>query len=143
MSLWFELLEIAKSITFSEADDSLIWNLNSNGVYSVKSLYNVVNFRGVLPNNTPAVWNIKIPARIHIFLWLLVNNKILTRDHLVKRQNVSDFSCAFCSCHESCHHLFFGCDVMIEFWRNLSRITGYSRVVNMLSLSDCWLRGGN
>lgn len=47
MNLWHELVGIAESITFSNDQDSLIWRFNSNGVYSVQSLYAVVNFRGV------------------------------------------------------------------------------------------------
>jgi hypothetical protein len=36
------------------------------------------------------MWKIKVPPRIHIFLWLLANNKVLTRDNLVKMRNVDD-----------------------------------------------------
>ena len=68
MNLWFELLEIAKSIMYTDVGDSLVWNMNSKGVYTVKSFYKFINFRGVLPVNSPAVWKIKIPRRIQIFL---------------------------------------------------------------------------
>jgi len=46
MSLWEELLAIAGSISFSDDEDSLIWELNSQGVYSVQSLYATISFRG-------------------------------------------------------------------------------------------------
>ena len=139
--MWFQLVEIAKSIVFTLDEDSLIWDLNPSGVYSVKSLYNVVNFRGVLPKNTPAVWNIKIPARIHIFLWLLVNNKLFTRDNLRKSQEVSDPTCVFCSEHESCFHLFSACVVAVEFWKAICTLTGVREDINMMSISSYWLRG--
>lgn len=32
MELWFELVEIAKSVSFSDENDSLIWQYNSSGV---------------------------------------------------------------------------------------------------------------
>ena len=34
-----------------------------------------------------AIWELKIPGRVHYILWLLTKNKILTRDNLVKGKN--------------------------------------------------------
>jgi hypothetical protein len=73
----------------------------------VSSLYDVVNFRGVVPVHTLAIWRVKVQPRVHVFLWLLANNKLLTRDNLVKHQNVPDLSCKFCSEPESVAHLVF------------------------------------
>jgi hypothetical protein len=56
---------------------------------------------------TPAVWKNHIPSRVHIFLWLLANNKVLTRDNLAKRKSVDDKTCMFCFEFESMCHLFF------------------------------------
>ena len=49
MSLWYEICNIANSISFSSEGDESIWSLNSSGVYSVQSLYVVVSFNGVKP----------------------------------------------------------------------------------------------
>lgn len=46
----------------------MIWMYESNAVYSSKSLYTIVNFRGVKPIYLPAVWKLKIPPRIQFFL---------------------------------------------------------------------------
>jgi hypothetical protein len=75
--------------------DALIWMWEANGVYSVKSMYAVVNFGGIKPVDIHCVWKIKVPPKIHFFLWLLFHNKLLTRDNLVKRQNVDDLTCIF------------------------------------------------
>jgi hypothetical protein len=37
---------------------------------------------------TPVMWKIGVPPRLHIFLWLLANDKILTRNNLAKRRHV-------------------------------------------------------
>jgi hypothetical protein len=55
----------------------------------------------------PAVWKIVVPPRINFFLWLLSNNKLLTRDNLGKRRKVDDQTCLFCNEPESISHLFF------------------------------------
>jgi hypothetical protein len=67
----------------------------------------VVNDRGVKQIFTPVVWKMVVPPRVHIFLWLLANNKTLTRDNLAKRKNLDDESCLFCSESESIRHIFF------------------------------------
>ena len=85
MLLWEELLQIASTIEFSDNDDDIIWQYDSKEKYSVQSLYSVVSFRGVTPVYVPAVWKLIIPPRIHIFLWLLSRNKLLTRDNLGKK----------------------------------------------------------
>jgi hypothetical protein len=41
------------------------------------------------------------------FLWLLTNNKTLNRDNLVKRKNLDDLTCVFCSENEIVNPLFF------------------------------------
>jgi hypothetical protein len=41
------------------------------------------------------MWKIPVPSRLHVFLWLLANNKVLTRDNLAKRRAVNDKTCLF------------------------------------------------
>jgi hypothetical protein len=95
MKQWLELLKIARSIRFTDEKDAIVWQFNSRGSYSVQSLYAIVNDRGIRQIFTPVVWKLAIPPRIHIFLWLVANNKILTRDNLTKRKIVDDKTCLF------------------------------------------------
>ena len=83
---WLELCGVAESITCTDEADMMIQNLNSKEVYSAQALYAVISFRGVRPVYPPAIWDTKVPSRIHVFLWLLANNKLLTRDNLSKRR---------------------------------------------------------
>jgi hypothetical protein len=66
----------------------------------------VISNRGIKQVFTQVMWKIRVPSRIHIFLWLLANNKTLTRDNLAKRREVEDGSCLFCIEQESTKHLF-------------------------------------
>jgi hypothetical protein len=63
-----ELIQIASSIQFSNDMDAIIWEFDSNGRYSVQSLYAIVNFTGVKHVYTPVIWKILVPSRLHIFL---------------------------------------------------------------------------
>jgi hypothetical protein len=60
------------------------------------------------------------PPRLHFFLWLLTQNKILTRDNVKKRKTVPDSRCLFCCESESVHHLFFEYAVAQQIWVNIS-----------------------
>lgn len=82
----------------------------------MQSLYVAVSFNGIKPSHSPAVCGLKIPPRVQVFLWLLSNNKLLTRDNPSKRKNVDDKTCLFCGEFESIHHLFFDCCVASEVW---------------------------
>jgi hypothetical protein len=61
MGQWSDLLEIARSITFTDENDQPIWMYNPSGVYSVKSFYAIVNDPGIKRIHRPAIWNITVP----------------------------------------------------------------------------------
>jgi hypothetical protein len=90
---------------------------------------------------TPIMWKIRVPPRIHIFLWLLTNNKTLTRDNLTKRINVDDKSCLFCKEYEFVHHLFFGCCVAHLMWEHVADITGLPVIIDFATLGKFWVLG--
>jgi hypothetical protein len=48
-------------------------------------MYAVISFRGVSPVHIPAIWNIVVPPKIQLFLWLLSHYKLATVDNLNKR----------------------------------------------------------
>lgn len=68
MNLWLEVVQLASTITFTEEEDSLIWQCGNNGTYSSQALYKVINFRGICPEYVPAVWRVRVPPRVQFFL---------------------------------------------------------------------------
>ena len=43
-----------------------------------------------------------------MFLWLLINNRVLTRDNLaIREKKLEDGTCLFCAKKETSQHLFF------------------------------------
>jgi len=108
-------------------------------VYSSQSLYKIINFRGILPVYVPAVWNLKIPPRVHFFLWLLSKNKLLTRDNLSLRKKVDDKFCLFCMENESVHHLFFECVVACQMWVYMAEMFGRSVGRSFESIGVMWI----
>jgi hypothetical protein len=81
MQQWY-----ASSISYKEEEEDVILKFNSKGIYSVQSLYAIINDGGVGHVYTSVMWKIVVPRQLHIFLWLLANNKTLTRDNLAKKE---------------------------------------------------------
>jgi len=88
------LVSCLAAVALSHEEDEFTWNLDSTGVFSIKSHY-----RGLINQNVPNVnkglWKLKIPLKIKIFLWYLRCGVILTKDNLPKRNyrgNQSVFS---------------------------------------------------
>jgi hypothetical protein len=77
MQLWYELVEIAKGIQFTDEEDAMIWQFDSLGIFSVQALYAVINDRGVKQVFTPVMWKILVPPRIHIFYGFLLTTRLL------------------------------------------------------------------
>jgi hypothetical protein len=85
MLQWYDSIQIPQNLLLDDEDDALIWMWEPNRVYSVKSIYAVVNFRGMVHVNIYFVWSLKVPPNVQFFLWLMMHNRTLTRDNVVKR----------------------------------------------------------
>jgi hypothetical protein len=65
---WLELCELVASFSFSGEEDAPIWMFHPISSYTDKSFYAIGNNGGVVPIHTPAIWQLDVPSRIHIFL---------------------------------------------------------------------------
>jgi hypothetical protein len=45
MLQWYEIVQIAQTLQITEEGDALIWMWEPNGIYSVKYMYVIINFR--------------------------------------------------------------------------------------------------
>ena len=139
MNQWLDLVSIAESISFSDDCDSIIWAFDGSSKFSVQAIYKTISFRGIQPVYTPIIWDICVPPRVHIFLWLLSNNKTLTRTNLAKRRHVDDTTCLFCSEQETVHHLFFECCVPKVLWTYISEIFHVALGTDYESIARWWI----
>lgn len=118
--------------------DEPIWMLAPNGKYSVKSFYQQINFGGVVSVIGDCFWKIKCPQNIHVFIWLVVYNKVLTRDNLAKRRQVDDATCLFCDEPESVKHLFFECVVASHIWAFVSEAFNINAPTSLDDVVAIW-----
>lgn len=66
--------------------------------------------------------------KIKMFAWLLLSDRLNTKDMLQRRhwQVTNDYNCLLCSAriHEDRDHLFFNCNFSIRIWNYLQIIWG-------------------
>jgi hypothetical protein len=79
-----------------------------------------------------------IPSKIKIFMWLLTNDAVLTKDNLVKRKWQGDTKCMFCEVDESIDHLFFQCPIARVVWSIVEKCFGATNIPNNLQQSWKW-----
>jgi len=118
-----------------DSDDVILWKFEKSGKFSVKSLYNALTSDDSGPFHKN-IWKGKVPQNIKIFIWLLTNNAILTKDNHLKRKWSGSPSCAFCNQDENANHLFFTCPVAKVVWAVITRVLGANNIPT--SIAQCW-----
>ncbi|KAJ1699007.1 hypothetical protein LUZ63_007519 [Rhynchospora breviuscula] len=118
---WSLLSQSLSTFNLSQNMDHFIWSTNSDGNFSVKSIY---NFQKTYPKITSTLfplWKLNIPPRMRIFLWQMAQNKISTIDNLKKRGWQLANVCTLCASEEeTVQHLFNDCPFFIEAMQTTS-----------------------
>jgi hypothetical protein len=140
MQKWEELVSVVEQVELSDDTDALVWCYESPGVFSSHSCYNIISYRGVKHVYIPTIWEIVVPPRIHLFLWLLSYNKLSTVDNLNKKCLDKNTICCFCGEPESISHLLFECVVAKVVWSYIREVLGIEIEADYLSVAAKWLQ---
>lgn len=119
---------------------SLRWRWETGGLYSSKSTYLTVMTGGKTKWPFPEVWTSRIPQTVKVFLYLLLQGRILTRDVLQKRRINCPNECVLCAhCPlETALHLFFDCPYSKCVWMKANRTTGFALVAVKEDAVSTW-----
>jgi hypothetical protein len=79
------LLNELQDINLSSDQDYVFWALESNKIFSTKSLYRFLIDSGVASKMAGYIWKAKLPMKIKIFLWQIFNNKLQVARSLIKK----------------------------------------------------------
>jgi hypothetical protein len=104
-------------------------------VFSLNSLYNALT-QSDSSSAHKIIWKSKVPPKIKIFIWLMTNDAILTKDNRIRRKWVGDPKCHFCDQTETVDHLFFTCHIAKVIWGVIAIILGATNIPT--SISQCW-----
>lgn len=111
----------------SRLQDTLVWRSDNSGVYTSKSGYRwLITEGGTKLNNENTttfftkLWELKIPSKICILIWRIVNGYIPTLQNLKARSLVRNTVCPVCQVEEeSVEHLFRDCIFTQQVLRGL------------------------
>jgi hypothetical protein len=122
------LAELRKAhVRLRDEDDEIAWAYNkTGGFYTAKLGYTTLQ--------TPKVqeicwwwkklWKVKAPPKCTLFLWLVLNKKVLTWDRLQKRNKAGPSICILCrSNEETSLHLFLECPYSRQVWKEVEHQT--------------------
>ncbi|WCJ23870.1 Polynucleotidyl transferase ribonuclease H-like superfamily protein [Euphorbia peplus] len=119
------ILQMASVLLLSdpEAHEFWHWRLSSSGNFFVTSIYHHYQVRKGYRLEVSAVWesfwDLVVPERVKYFLWLVVDDKILTNVNRVRRHLSQSNSCENCFLPESSLHVIRDCHRAREVWDRL------------------------
>ena len=119
------------TIQFSEWDDCISWRWGSQGIYTAKSAYEILCGGGKTRCAYVSAWSAKITPSARIFTYLMLRDRVLTRERLRSRGMQTDLGCVGCqNCPvESLAHLLFLCPFAVEVWFHIASTLDRKSVV--------------
>lgn len=71
-------MDMLHSVQLSGTDnaDSFCWIFERTGVYTTRSMYRNIMFRGVNNRRMEKLLKSKIPMKIKVFMWMLIQDKL-------------------------------------------------------------------
>jgi len=114
-----------------QEEDSRAWEPEKHGEFSVKSTYwklaepDMQEFGGSGDNSWKILWKLKVPPKIKVFWWRVLNEFIPTKNILNRRHIEPVGFCEWCgSERETIKHIFMDCSTARGFWREVKALTG-------------------
>ena len=77
-------------------EDKLLLKGSSHGNFSVRTMYNGLDFSPDIDFPFRSVWNSAIPSKISFFTWKASWEKVITLDQLKRRGRTLGNRCSFC-----------------------------------------------
>lgn len=105
-------------------EDQVIWKLNRNGLYSVRSAYHLCVEKLICANHLKVqgdwslIWQLKVPSRVKNCLWRACRDVLPTRICLQGKGVQCPMTCVCCEAAvKNSFHLFFTCGLSMQCWK--------------------------
>ncbi|CAN1127865.1 Putative ribonuclease H protein At1g65750 [Linum perenne] len=99
--------------------DIWVWGVNHDGRFTIKSAYDLISTPGTTAPyiRWEKVWKWRGPQRIILFLWLALQDRLLTNVERGRRHLTADTNCARCGDRaKTVSHVLRNCQVAYETW---------------------------
>jgi hypothetical protein len=77
-------------------------------------------------------WTKGVPIKVSVFVWILLNKRLPTKDNMAQHDIVSPWSLHFsggCGLEKSMNHLFLNCNFFREIWYSILMWLGIHSVL--------------
>ncbi|XP_071741069.1 uncharacterized protein [Rutidosis leptorrhynchoides] len=129
-----ELRDTVRNLQLTEGKkDCWRWNLNSEGIYTVKDCSVLVD-KVILPravNSIESLRNGLVPKKVEVFIWRARLGRIPVRFELDKRGiDLNSVRCPICDDDiETMEHILFSCQVAKDIWAKVLKWWGYNSAI--------------
>lgn len=134
---WHQLSTLSPLLIDNTIPDTIHWRWNTSGLFTVHSLYTWLEYGGIKDKDYTTLWKTKIPLKIKIFMWLVKEGKILTKDNLAKKGWTGNQSCHFCNDNETIDHLFVTCPDISSIWSWIATHNNF--IFDCVTIADLWV----
>lgn len=88
------------------------------------------------------IWKLPIPPSTKVFLFLMLRDKLLTKEVMLRRQFNCSVACVLCDSNqlETATHLFLQCEYARAIWEGIGNFLGTTMLVNAIDVQQAWLR---
>ncbi|GAV61766.1 zf-RVT domain-containing protein [Cephalotus follicularis] len=103
------------------------WSCSQDGTFTIKSAYRMLDAQNELPREPRAwIWKMRCPQKYKYFIWLVVQNKLLTNQLRYKRCLTDSNHCRRCMApYEDCLHILRDYHIDKEIWlSSLNQVSG-------------------
>ncbi|KAK1258097.1 hypothetical protein QJS04_geneDACA012314 [Acorus gramineus] len=125
-------------------EDRKVWGPNATSRFSVHDAYEwwARPTRPVTSVHDKAslLWKFKIPLKVKDFLWLALQNRLLTKAYRVRWCPNEDATCILCHAEvETTQHLLCACGFAQDIWRRLASAIGLTTTFS--TVESMWEEG--
>ena len=122
---------------------NLKWHGSDIGIFSCALAFMFLYHTGITSPHYKFMWKIKVPMKVKIFLWLMLEDKILTQEVLGVRGCIVQSGCHLCdsTATESRDHLMWECPFARRFWRGLGAQHNIVIGNNVEGILKIWIQG--
>ncbi|GKE14816.1 putative RNA-directed DNA polymerase, eukaryota, reverse transcriptase zinc-binding domain protein, partial [Tanacetum coccineum] len=108
------LIEISR-VDISTVEDTCIWSLAKDDIFSVKETRRVIDDKILLSSATSTSWDKTLPRKVNIFMWRLMLDWLPHRLNLSScRIDIQSILCPSCNGNVESSNIFFECDIALE-----------------------------
>lgn len=110
---------IWNDINLDDSRDKAIWTINKKDFLLNHFISSVALWIRFLSGS---FGRLEYPQRIKVFLWLVIKNRVLSKQNLKNRNWKENFNYFWCGCMETTKHIFFDCRITSFTWRVISTV---------------------